>query len=186
MNKAVFLSCAILSGCVYETVSFDLPPPIEVHAPARLACDSTTQSDEYPDCEPADCECSDGLDFCEAAAHDGAMCCLDALDFVVVGVCRYGFCDWDTCYAPGPEPAGPCEAHDVFVGSDGCYQPSPGCCPDAPGALDACGGAEALYLCSGMPANLDGGPTDFRACHVPDMAPVGCAWGASTPLCCEP
>jgi len=172
----------LLSGCV-EAPAIELPSPILV---GRLSCDSAKQSERYDECAPAACECTDTLDFCANEENDGAMCCIDATDFVVVGVCRWGYCDWDTCYAAAEDEPETCESLDAFVGSDGCYQPTAACSPDAPDALDACGGPATLYLCANVPLHLGGGMTDFRSCHVPDVEPVDCAWGSSTPLCCEP
>lgn len=84
---------------------------------------------------------------------------------------------------------GGCDPHDVFVGSDGCYEPVLECC-DLKGA-DLAGhcntGTEGAhptpYLCTDVP--LSGLPTDNRTCVQLPLTEFRCTWGASTLICCD-
>ncbi len=89
--------------------------------------------------------------------------------------------------AGGTEPT--CDPHDVFVASDGCYQPDELCCSDlyCISLEVTCNTAtEGLmpipYLCTDSP--VSGAMTDGRHCQSVSVA-LDCEWGTSEVLCCE-
>lgn len=83
-----------------------------------------------------------------------------------------------------------CLPGDVFVGSDGCYYPTPICCPteidlDAHCAQASDGDLPVPYLCSTVPVLGFPSAVDNRKCIEIISSAIDCQWGTSTLICCD-